>query len=76
RHYKGNLYEVIGVARHSETEEWHAVYRPCYGDRGLWIRPLDMFLESIEVNGELLPRFEYLGEAGQDQDSESSNTQT
>lgn len=61
RHYKGSLYEVIGVARHSETEEALVVYRPCYGERSLWVRPLDMFRESVEVNGELLPRFEFVG---------------
>ncbi|WP_166423457.1 DUF1653 domain-containing protein [Paraglaciecola sp. 20A4] len=57
RHYKGNDYEVIGVARHSEDESELVVYRPMYGERGLWVRPLSMFVESVEVNGESIPRF-------------------
>ncbi|MBT5435206.1 MAG: DUF1653 domain-containing protein [Alphaproteobacteria bacterium] len=57
RHYKGNDYEVIGVARHSETDEELVVYRPDYGERGLWVRPLAMFVETVEVNGETVPRF-------------------
>jgi hypothetical protein len=51
RHYKGGRYEVIDVARHSESEELLVVYRPLYGDRELWVRPLDMFVESILVDG-------------------------
>ncbi|MCB1664982.1 MAG: DUF1653 domain-containing protein [Pseudomonadales bacterium] len=62
RHYKDKLYEVIGVARHSETEELHVVYRPLYGDRALWIRPLAMFDETIEVNGQQVKRFIYIGD--------------
>jgi hypothetical protein len=61
RHYKGNLYVVIGVARHSETDEELVVYRPDYGERGLWVRPQSMFLESVEFNGQTVPRFEFLG---------------
>jgi hypothetical protein len=57
RHYKGNDYEVIGIARHSETEEEMVVYRKLYGDHSLWVRPLAMFLEQVEVNGRLVPRF-------------------
>ncbi|MCY7288374.1 MAG: DUF1653 domain-containing protein [Cryobacterium sp.] len=57
RHYKGNLYEVLGVARHSETDERMVVYTALYGERGLWVRPLDMFLESVTINGENVPRF-------------------
>ncbi|WP_222711453.1 DUF1653 domain-containing protein [Parahaliea aestuarii] len=57
RHYKGNDYIVEGVARHSETEELLVVYRPCYGERGLWVRPLAMFVETVEVNGIAVPRF-------------------
>jgi len=59
RHYKGNYYEVIGVARHSETEEELVVYIPQYGSGGLWVRPLDMFTESVEIEGERVPRFAY-----------------
>ncbi|RLT95318.1 MAG: DUF1653 domain-containing protein [Ketobacter sp.] len=61
RHYKGRDYEVIGVGRHSETEEPMVVYRTLYGDYDLWVRPLAMFTENVEVNGETLPRFRYLG---------------
>lgn len=58
RHYKGQQYEVIGCARHSETEEWLVVYRPCYGERGLWVRPLAMFMEGVTLaDGLTVPRF-------------------
>jgi hypothetical protein len=57
RHYKGNDYEVIGIARHSETDEELVVYRPLYGERGLWVRPLTMFTETVEVDGATQPRF-------------------
>ncbi|WP_423226992.1 DUF1653 domain-containing protein [Marinobacter halodurans] len=61
RHYKGKDYDVIGVARHSETEEELVVYRCLYGDHSLWVRPLNMFLESVDVAGESVPRFTYVG---------------
>lgn len=61
QHYKNRQYELIGIATHSETEELMAVYRPLYGDRALWVRPLVMFLETIEINGEEIPRFNYIG---------------
>ena len=57
RHYKGGEYTVIGVAQHSETGEALVVYRPEYGDRGLWVRPLSMFLESVEMPDGEVPRF-------------------
>ena len=60
RHYKGNEYQVIDVARHSETEEAFVVYRALYGERGMWIRPLEMFSETVEREGELIARFEYI----------------
>ncbi|MEP1385775.1 MAG: DUF1653 domain-containing protein [Paraglaciecola sp.] len=60
RHYKGNEYEVIGVAKHSEDDSELVVYRPLYGERGLWVRPLSMFIESIEVNGKPKSRFEFI----------------
>jgi hypothetical protein len=63
RHYKGNEYEVIGVARHSETDERVVVYRPLYNDTGLWVRPLAMFVEMVTVDGKAVPRFAYLGPA-------------
>jgi hypothetical protein len=65
RHFKGGLYEVLGVARHSETEEEFVVYRPLSGDGGLWIRPRAMFLETVTAGGATVPRFQYLGPAGQ-----------
>ncbi|MDD2898620.1 MAG: DUF1653 domain-containing protein [Desulfuromonadaceae bacterium] len=60
RHYKGNFYEVIDVARHSETEEEMVVYRKLYGDGSLWVRPLDMFEEYVQVDGLTVPRFELI----------------
>lgn len=60
RHYKGNEYEVIGVARHSETLEEVVVYRSLYGDGGLWVRPLAMFCGTVEVEERMVPRFEHL----------------
>jgi hypothetical protein len=60
RHYKGNEYEVIGIARHSETEEELVVYRKLYGDHSLWVRPRGMFLESVTVDGHEKKRFECL----------------
>ena len=62
RHYKGNFYQVIDVARHSETLEELVVYRPLYGEQDLWVRPLTMFNESIEVDGQAQSRFEYVGD--------------
>ena len=58
RHYKGNTYEVIGVASHSETLEPMVVYRALYGERGLWVRPASMWSEEVEVNGRKVRRFE------------------
>jgi len=57
RHYKGPEYRVYAVARHSETEESVVFYQALYGDFGLWVRPLSMFTETVEVDGETLPRF-------------------
>ena len=57
RHYKGNRYEVVGVARHSETQEPLVVYRAMYGEGGLWVRPLAMFRETVTVGGRAVPRF-------------------
>jgi hypothetical protein len=57
RHYKGRDYIVLGVARHSETEELLVVYRTDYGDRSLWVRPLQMFTEKVCVEGHWQPRF-------------------
>ena len=60
RHYKGNLYQVLHNAQHSETEESLVVYRCLYGEYGVWVRPLSMFTETIEVNGKEAPRFELI----------------
>jgi hypothetical protein len=57
RHYKGGEYEVVGVARHSETLEPLVLYRPLYNQSGLWVRPYDMFFEQVEHEGRLQPRF-------------------
>lgn len=57
RHYKGNEYEVIGMARHSETRDMMVVYRPLYGEGGLWVRPAEMFAENVTVDGKTQPRF-------------------
>ena len=62
RHYKGNDYEVLGVARHSETDELLVVYRCLYGEFGLWVRPLEMFMGSVEVAGQSVPRFVRTGD--------------
>lgn len=64
RHYKGREYLVLGVAKHSETEEEVVVYRQDYGERGLWVRPKTMSLETVEVDGQQVPRFQFLGEEG------------
>lgn len=63
KHYKGKEYEVIGTAKHSETLEELVVYRALYGEKELWVRPLSMFTEEIEVNGEKVPRFKYIENA-------------
>lgn len=60
RHYKGASYEVLGTAQHSETEEHLVVYRALYGEYGLWVRPLSMFCETVEVDGVTRPRFALL----------------
>ncbi len=62
RHYKGGEYEVLDIARHSETEELMVVYRPLYGDMDLWVRPLDMFTETVEIDGQVVQRFQFVGE--------------
>lgn len=57
RHYKGNLYHVIGEVIHSETEELLVIYRALYGEYKLWVRPKAMFFENVEVGGQIVPRF-------------------
>jgi len=68
RHYKGNTYQVIGLAKQSETEEDLVVYRALYGAFGLWVRPLEMFCEKVEIGGKIVPRFELIA-----QENEESN---
>lgn len=60
KHYKGNLYRVIGISRHTETLEELVVYQALYGDYGLWVRPRAMFEETVEWHGNTLPRFEFV----------------
>ncbi len=61
RHFKGQLYEVIGIAKHSETMEELVVYRALYDEQALWLRPKKMFLEKVKINGKTVPRFEFVG---------------
>ncbi len=62
RHYKGKTYKVLGVAKHSETEDKLVVYQALYGERGLWVRPLDMFMETVQCQGQEVQRFKYVGD--------------
>ncbi|MBQ9746534.1 MAG: DUF1653 domain-containing protein [Clostridia bacterium] len=62
RHFKGNEYEVLYVAKHSETLEEMVVYRALYGEGGVWVRPAAMWEEEIELDGKKFKRFEYIGE--------------
>lgn len=60
QHFKGGHYRVIGLSRHSETETPLVVYQALYGDFGLWVRPLESFDSSVEVGGQVVPRFKWL----------------
>jgi len=60
RHYKGNEYEVIGIANHSETLEKMVVYRALYGEKEIWVRPLYMWDEEVSVDGKIVKRFEFI----------------
>ena len=62
RHFKGNEYEIVGIAKHSETLEPMVVYRALYGEGGLWVRPAHMWNEMVERDGTVFPRFTYIGE--------------
>ena len=62
RHFKGGEYEVLAVAKHSETLEPMVVYRALYGEGGVWVRPLSMWNETVERDGVCVPRFAYIGE--------------
>lgn len=63
RHFKGNEYQVLCLARHSETLEEVVVYQALYGERGIWVRPASMWNELVERDGKTVPRFVYIGEA-------------
>ena len=63
KHYKGSLYEVLGTARHSETEEWMVVYKTLYGDYSTWVRPYDMFVSTVELDGVKVARFKKVEDA-------------
>lgn len=62
RHFKGNEYEVIAIAKHSETTEDYVVYKALYGDGGMWVRPASMWNETVERDGVTYKRFTYIGE--------------
>ena len=62
RHFKGNEYKVLHIARHSETLEEMVVYQALYGEYGIWVRPASMWNEMVEHQGKTVRRFEYLGE--------------
>lgn len=62
RHFKGGEYEVVGIARHSETREEMVVYRALYGEYGLWVRPASMWEETVTRDGKAFQRFTYIGE--------------
>ena len=61
RHFKGNEYEVIGTAKHSETLEEYVVYKALYGEGGLWVRPKEMWNETVERDEKTFKRFEFIG---------------
>jgi len=63
KHYKGNMYEVYMTAQHSETEEWMVVYKALYGDEGMWVRPYEMFMDKIEIDGMMIERFKKVEDA-------------
>lgn len=74
RHYKGGEYEVLGVVRHSETLEPLVLYRPLYNDSGAWVRPFGMFLEPVEHDGRMQPRFSLVTAAATADDAELAAT--
>ncbi len=61
RHYKGKAYQVLGFAIHSETLEEMVIYKALYGDEAVWVRPASMWLDMVEINGQMFKRFEYIG---------------
>jgi len=65
RHFKGNQYQVLGQVRHSETEETLVLYRPLYGEGALWVRPIELFSDTKNLDGIEIQRFTYVGPASQ-----------
>lgn len=63
QHYKGPRYEVIDTVRHSETEELMVLYRTCYGDEDLWVRPYSMFFQTVDFQGKEVQRFKFIGKS-------------
>ena len=76
RHYKGGEYEVVDTVRHSEDLQPMTLYRALYGERGLWVRPAAMFNETVLIDGEMQPRFKYLGDSPTDNSGDSLTTET
>ena len=66
KHFKGNIYELLDIAKNSETLEEMVLYRACYGEKALWVRPLSMWDEKIERDGKTFKRFTYIGEKMED----------
>ena len=62
RHFKGGMYQVVGVATNSETGEYMVVYRALYGEKGLWVRPVSMWNETVKKDGKTVKRFEFIGD--------------
>lgn len=69
KHFKGNEYELLSIAKHSETLEEMAVYRALYGENGIWVRPLSMWCEKVEHNGNITPRFIFIKETENSNDN-------
>jgi len=67
-HFKGNQYQVLSLVKHSETEETMVLYRPLYGERNLWVRPLELFSSTKKLDGMEIQRFTYVGPAGQSEE--------
>ena len=61
-HYKGHRYKILGIARHTETLEEMVIYQPLYGKGDIWVRPLNMFIENVIINGSTVPRFKLIEE--------------
>jgi hypothetical protein len=71
KHYKGNRYRVLGISKHSETQEELVVYQAQYGSRQIWVRPLASFMQSVLILGQEVPRFQLIEENGQIKEDEA-----